>query len=151
MIVLAIIATLAAIAVPSYHNYLEKMKVSRAISEVKILESEILVYFIDNGVHPDNLAVIGRDNFLDPWGNPYQYLKIAGADLKGNGKLRKDHAMVPVNSDYDLYSMGADGKSQTPFTAEASQDDIVRCEGHRFSLGVPRVRRNAEGYARALP
>jgi general secretion pathway protein G len=98
----------------------------RAVSEVKILESEILSYFIDNNEYPDSLADIGRENFLDPWGNPYQYLKIAGADLKGVGKLRKDHSMVPVNSDYDLYSVGKDGKSSTPFTAKASQDDIVR-------------------------
>ena len=43
--------------------------------------------------------------------------------------------MVPVNSDYDLYSMGADGDSQTPFTAEASQDDIVRC-GNGSYIGL---------------
>ena len=42
------------------------------------------------------------------------------------GKLRKDRFLVPVNSDYDLYSKGQDRKSSTPFTAKASQDDIVR-------------------------
>ena len=34
--------------------------------------------------------------------------------------------MVPVNSDFDLYSMGKDGASASPFTAKSSQDDIVR-------------------------
>ena len=34
--------------------------------------------------------------------------------------------MVPVNSDYDLYSMGKDKKSAAPFTAKASRDDVVR-------------------------
>jgi general secretion pathway protein G len=34
--------------------------------------------------------------------------------------------LVPVNSDYDLYSMGPDGDSKPPFTAKASRDDIVR-------------------------
>ena len=33
--------------------------------------------------------------------------------------------MVPINSDFDLYSMGKDGKSQTPLTAKASHDDII--------------------------
>ena len=42
------------------------------------------------------------------------------------GHRRKDHSLVPVNSDYDLYSMGPDGDSQAPFTAQASRDDIVR-------------------------
>jgi general secretion pathway protein G len=127
LIVLAIVATLAAIAIPIYANQIDKILVSRPISEVKILESGILVYFVDKDEYPDSLADIGRDNFLDPWGAPYQYLKIQGGNVKGKGKLRKDHSMVPVNTDYDLYSMGKDGKSQAPFTAKASQDDIVRC------------------------
>ena len=47
-------------------------------------------------------------------------------------KPRKDHFLVPVNSDFDLYSMGADGNSQAPFTAEASYDDIVRADDGRY-------------------
>ncbi len=43
--------------------------------------------------------------------------------------------MVPVNTDYDLYSMGKDGKSTSPFTAKASQDDIVRANNGGF-LGL---------------
>jgi general secretion pathway protein G len=62
----------------------------------------------------------------DPWGNAYHYLRINGGDAKGKGKMRKDHSMVPVNSDFDLYSMGPDGQSKPPFTAKASRDDIVR-------------------------
>jgi general secretion pathway protein G len=66
---------------------------------------------------------------------PYRYLKIDGEDLKGSGKdqqMRKDHFMVPVNSDYDLYSMGPDGDSKAPFTATASRDDIVRANDGRY-------------------
>ena len=40
--------------------------------------------------------------------------------------------MVPVNSDYDLYSMGRDGKSNAPFTAKMSRDDIVRANDGQF-------------------
>ena len=47
-------------------------------------------------------------------------------------KPRKDHFQVPVNSDFDLYSMGRDGQSRAPFTAEASYDDIVRASDGRF-------------------
>jgi len=49
-----------------------------------------------------------------------------------NGKRRKDHSLVPVNSDYDLYSMGPDGKSKPPFTARDSRDDIVRAANGGF-------------------
>ena len=62
----------------------------------------------------------------DPWGNPFQYLRINGGNLKGKGSLRKDKSLVPVNSDFDLYSMGKDGVSVPPFTAKQSHDDIVR-------------------------
>jgi len=34
--------------------------------------------------------------------------------------------MVPVNDDFDLYSMGPDEGKALPFSAKASQDDIVR-------------------------
>jgi general secretion pathway protein G len=71
-------------------------------------------------------------NLKDPWGNLYQYLKIEGKEKKDVGKMRKDHNMVPVNTDFDLYSKGKDGKSQTPFTAKASRDDIVRANNGRY-------------------
>ena len=66
----------------------------------------------------------------DPWGNDYQYLNIAKE--KGKGKLRKDKNLVPINSDFDLYSMGPDGSSVAPLTARASRDDIVRANDGGF-------------------
>ena len=135
LLVLAIIGTLATIATPSFVKHRESARAARAVSEIKILESEILSYFIDRGEYPDSLDVIGRGTFRDPWGNPYQYLKIAGSSMKGIGKLRKDHSMVPVNTDYDLYSRGKDGESQAPFSAQMSQDDIVRC-GNGSYIGL---------------
>lgn len=50
----------------------------------------------------------------------------------GNGKVRKDHNLVPLNTDYDLYSMGEDGASVSPLTAKASRDDIVRANNGRY-------------------
>jgi general secretion pathway protein G len=41
------------------------------------------------------------------------------------GKIRKDHNLHPLNSEFDLYSMGADGDSKSPLTAKASRDDII--------------------------
>ena len=97
----------------------------------------IQTYNIDNESYPDTLEDLGRKAPKDPWGNPYEYLKIEGREKNGKkkksvGKMRKDRNMVPVNSDFDLYSKGKDGKSQTPFTAKASQDDIVRANNGRY-------------------
>ena len=53
----------------------------------------------------------------DPWGNPYGYLNLG--DKNANGHARKDHSLVPINTDFDLYSMGPDGRSSPPLTAKA--------------------------------
>jgi general secretion pathway protein G len=135
MVVVAIIGTLASIAVPSYITYKEKALVAAAIAEIRIIEKEISRYFVDHNDYPQSLSDISNSVFIDPWGNPYKYLKIAGVDHNGKGKTdkrRKDHFMVPVNSDYDLYSMGRDGDSVAPFTAKKSRDDIVRANDGQF-------------------
>jgi general secretion pathway protein G len=55
------------------------------------------------------------------------------------GKVRKDRFLVPINSTYDLYSMGADGRSVGPLTAAMSRDDIIRANDGAY-VGL------AEGY-----
>ncbi len=58
-----------------------------------------------------------------PWGNPYEF---ADYNTIPPGQRRKDKNLVPINSDYDLYSMGKDGQSVAPLTAAKSRDDIIR-------------------------
>ena len=135
MIVIVIIGILSSIAIPTYFSSKEKAKMAATISEIKILEKMIQAYNIDHDSYPETLEDLGIKTPQDPWGNPYQYLKIEGGEKKGVGKMRKDHNMVPVNSDFDLYSKGKDGKSQTPFTSKASRDDIVRANNGRY-LGL---------------
>lgn len=130
MIVMAIIATLAAIAVPIISDFTERARVASAIADIKILESEIAVFEALNGRLPTDLAEIGRGAIRDAWGNAYEYLNFADLDTKGGGKdkakVRKDHNLHPLNSTYDLYSKGRDGQSHAPLTAQASRDDIIR-------------------------
>jgi general secretion pathway protein G len=130
MIVVAIIMTLAAIAIPAFSRYVEKAKIAKAIAEIKILSQEISAFAADGGPLPNTLNDIGRAGLLDPWGNPYQYLNYA--TVKGQGKIRKDRSLHPLNSDYDLYSKGKDGKSQPPITSHNSQDDIIRASDGGF-------------------
>jgi general secretion pathway protein G len=125
MVSIAIVATLAAIAIPQYISYMEKARVARAIAEVKNIEKAVYNYFSDHDEFPDSLRQVGFGGYQDPWGNAYRYLRIDGGG-PGIGHVRKDHSLVPVNSDFDLYSMGRDGASQSAFTSKASQDDIVR-------------------------
>ena len=123
MIVIGLIGTLAAIAIPNYIQYREKAKVAQAIADIRAIEKMIANFTIDNDRLPTSLAEIGMGGHRDPWGTPYEYITVEGTP---RGKLRKDRFLVPVNSDYDLYSMGQDRGSVPPFTAKASRDDIVR-------------------------
>jgi general secretion pathway protein G len=132
MIAVAIAGLLSAIAIPNYINYREKALIASVITEIKILERKIGAFVAERDRLPDNLGELGVAIPTDPWGNPYQYLNIADAANPSRGAMRKDHFMVPVNSDYDLYSMGKDGRSVSPFTARASRDDIVRANNGGF-------------------
>ena len=122
LIVVAMIGTLAAIGIPVYGNAIEKARVTKAIADIRALSTEIGEYQLFNGSLPLSLADIGRANFLDPYGNPYEYLNFSA----GLGQARKDRFLVPLNSDYDLYSKGQDGESVSPLTAAKSRDDIIR-------------------------
>lgn len=128
-ITVGIAGTLAALAVPLYVGYLEKARVARAIAEIRYLEEAIDLYQISNGTLPNALADVGSGNVVDPWGNPYQYLNFSGA---GKGQARKDRFLVPINSNYDLYSKGKDGDSKPPLTVKVSWDDIVRANDGAF-------------------
>ena len=50
----------------------------------------------------------------------------------GKGKLRRDRNMNPINSDYDLYSMGKDGETSTQLNSTKGKDDIIRALNGEF-------------------
>jgi general secretion pathway protein G len=109
---------------PAIFKFVNVAKSKEANSEITEIQSDIDTFLKDNGRYPDSLEEVFGEIPLDSWGNPYQYLNHANEN--GKGKLRKDKNLVPINSDYDLYSMGPDGKTATPLTAAISQDDIIR-------------------------
>ena len=124
LLTLTILGILAGVAVPLYTGYIDQARNETAISDIRGCSLALARYYSDNGSYPDDLAVAGCATSPDPWGNPYQYLNVQTA--KNKGKMRKDRFLVPINSDFDLYSMGKDRISQIPLTAKASRDDIIR-------------------------
>ena len=130
----AIIATLAALGAPRLQAALDKANVAGAIGDIHALQLELMQYEAEYGAPPASLAAIARSNLLDPWDNTYQYLNLVGAPGGGGGgggggpggQPRKDRFLVPINSSFDLYSMGKDGLSTPPLTAKGSRDDVVR-------------------------
>lgn len=131
LMIMGAIGTLSAIALLLYTNFSYSAQIARAVADIAILESEIDTFEMTNERLPNDLTEIGRDTLLDPWGHPYEYLNFA----VGGGQPRKDHALHPINTEYDLYSKGRDGASQPPLTASASRDDIIRANDGQY-LGL---------------
>ena len=124
LFVLAIIGTLAALAQTGYSSYRNTVNIAGAVADIESISSAINHGTLDEGLPPPpTLDSINMGGMLDPWGNPYQYINHSTTP---KGHWRKDRFIVPINSDYDLYSMGPDGQSVAPLTAKASQDDIIR-------------------------
>jgi general secretion pathway protein G len=123
MVAIGILAIIAAIGLPSYRSYKQRAYVAAATMDIMTIAAAINRYNTINNASPPDLATIGLDSVLDPWGRPYVYLSFTG--LSGKGKMRKDKNLVPLNTQYDLYSLGADGQSKPPLTVPESKDDVI--------------------------
>lgn len=114
MVVVVILGILAAVVVPRVMDRPDQARITKVKSDVRALESALNLYRLDNFNYPTTeqglIALVtmpsGTDaprNYRsggyidrlqkDPWGNDYQYLR-PGRDGR----------------DYDLYSLGADGR-----------------------------------------
>jgi general secretion pathway protein G len=131
-VAVAIIGVLAALSLAQYLAYIERVRVARAVIELKDIAAQLDPIAFEGGRLPSSLADIGLGGRTDPWGRPYQYLRIAGSP---SWKVRKDQFLVPLNSDYDLFSMGKDGFSQPSITNKVSLDDVIRGNDGAF-LGL---------------
>ena len=131
-IVLAILGVLAALTLTQYLAYIERVRVARAVIEMKDISAQLDPIVFEGGALPATLADIGLGGRVDPWGRPYEYLRVRGTP---RFRIRKDQFLVPLNSDYDLYSKGKDGLSQPQITHPLSLDDVIRGNDGAF-LGL---------------
>ena len=120
IVVVAIIAILAAYIAPKIAGRVDDARVSKAKSDIRVLESSLELYKLDNFNYPSTdqglEALVNRpsgDNARnwreggyikklnkDPWGNEYQY-RYPGS-----------------NGEFDVFSLGAD--AQVGGTGEAA-------------------------------
>lgn len=132
MIALVIASLLVSIAVPAYGRYADRAKNMRAIGDIASISIEIGRFQLrNNNALPASLAELPVAIPADPWGNEYRYFNIAAAGA-GVGDFRKDKNLNPLNTDFDLYSVGKDGETASALTAKPSRDDIVRANDGAF-------------------
>jgi len=129
MIVIAIVGVLAAIAIPRYADYKERLRVSQAKTDIAVMSAKIAHYRLDAQAYPATLAEIGGIA-LDPWGRTYVYVDLT--TVHGHAQTRKDRRLNPLNSDFDLYSVGKDGLSSSQITHRTSLDDVLRANQGTF-------------------
>jgi general secretion pathway protein G len=146
LIALVIAAILAVFATPMFGSAdpncdnpdarqgpLVRARIAQVTGDIGRIHMAADMFELSNKRYPDSLAEIGFDGLRDPWDNPYRYLLVYGReDL---GPVRKDHDLKPINTYYDVYSMGPDGTTASPLTSTGGQDDIVMAnDGDYFGL-----------------
>ena len=134
MVALAVVGLLAAIALPTYAAIIERQKVGEAGRELMEISVAIERYRTMRFEVPETLAELGLDAKLleDPWGRQYQFLSFNSSIPGIKGMIRKDHNLHPLNTEFDLYSLGKDGKSKAPLTAKDSRDDVIYARDGAF-------------------
>lgn len=127
--VIALIGVLLALAVPVYDSHRDKVRTRQAGIEISQMSAALSAYWNDMQAYPNSLADVGMADALDPWGRPYVYYNV---DANGRGGARKDRALNPINSDFDLYSRGPDGATHPQVSQRASLDDVIRGRNGSF-------------------
>lgn len=130
VIAMATVAVLATMAVPAWESHRERARVFQAVSDIGAMGLAIRAFAEDNRAFPDTLEQVGLAGRVDPWGRAYRYNNLT--DEKGRGGARKDGRLNPLNSDFDLYSVGKDGETRLPLPPKVSHDDVVRARNGRF-------------------
>ena len=95
LIAVAILAILAAIAIPNLQDAFRRSRYSRAAADSKTSVTQAMTYASDHGVYPTSLSVLRQAGYCnvtndDPWRTPYQ---LSPALLSG----------VPSSSADELY------------------------------------------------
>jgi len=132
LLVVALIGVLLAIAYPKYKSYRERVDTFQAVQDINAMSAMVVNRWNDARVYPESLDDIQLGGRLDPWGSPYVYYNV---ESNGKGDARKDHALNPINTDFDLYSFGPDRKSKPQITQKDSRDDVIRAGNGAF-VGV---------------
>jgi general secretion pathway protein G len=129
IVVMGILGVLAAMALPAFSKIKDRAREVRAMEEIRGLEKTISAYSIDRGgALPANLAALGIQIPPDPWGHDYIYHQLGAPGVVSDGSPRTDvTGVLPLNTDYDLYSRGPDGVTNPSTTDDpTSYDDVVR-------------------------
>lgn len=111
LVVLAILGLLVAIAAPRLISYFGTAKVDTAKVQIERLGGVLDLYHIEVGRYPTDqeglTALVERPTQVAVWNGPYLKNRDSLTDPWGRPYLYRSPGQ---HGEYDLYSLGADGK-----------------------------------------
>jgi len=128
LIATALLAVGADAIVGGISGQLERTRIEQAKQEISRIESAVEAYRARHHELPGSLIELGSAVPLDPWGHAYEYVNFDARGTVG----QRNYNGLPVNSEYDLYSLGPDGRTDADLWSETARDDIVRARDGSF-------------------
>jgi general secretion pathway protein G len=133
LVVCALIGTVSSLGAAGYLSAMKAARITRAIGDLRAIDTDVRVFALRHNRYPVTLQEAMVSVPLDPWHRPYVYTDLSQRGSRG--RARKDGRLNPINSDFDVYSVGEDGRTAAPLTAPASRDDVIRARDGSF-LGL---------------
>jgi len=126
---IGVVAVVASVSVSGVSAYENRSRAARAIGDIGTISVQLYRWQSNSRKFPETLAEAGLSAYVDPWGHPYRYVNVETAK---SSDVRRDRHSRPLNSDFDLYSMGPDGDTGARLDEDETRDDIVRANNGQF-------------------
>lgn len=128
LVAAALLAVGADAAMAGLSGQLERARIEQARREITQIHRSIETYRARHHELPGSLTDLGSSAPLDPWGHSYEYVNFDTSGTVG----QRTYDGLPINSEYDLYSRGPDGRSNPNLETETAHDDIVLARDGSF-------------------
>ena len=122
MLATVLVAYCANASVGLISTRIDSARVEQTKQDLARIQATVEAYRAVHHDLPGSLAELQPKIPLDPWGHPYEYVNF---ELSGTQGQRAFDGL-PINSEYDLYSRGADGRSDANLRTDSGRDDIIR-------------------------
>lgn len=107
LLVLVILALIGGLVLPGIIGKAEGAKVKAAGSQINRLAMAVESYYLDTGTTPDSLEdLVNESGDMPGWNGPY----VKPSSLKDPWGREYVYVYPGEHSDFDLYSLGADGQ-----------------------------------------
>lgn len=128
-ITIAVVGVVLGSAFQLQRSQREASRQLQAAAQIAAIASSLKAYWEDEHRFPESLEAANLAPRLDPWGRPYAYHPLPARGLENE---RRDEPLALLNTDFDLYSLGPDGRTDADVNHRYSADDVLRAHDGRY-------------------